>query len=219
MGPPAAENNRGALMTALQAYFSNIYNSVTSIFEGMAVTMSWMFRRPITIQYPHTPSAPDTKVGGPESLPERYRGFLEVDLDMCSACMQCMKTCPIDCIQVEVEKVPPPDDPEGKPVRMLTRFDIDMSKCMYCGLCSEPCPTKAIHHTRHFEAPVANIEHLYIRFVKPGTQIPLAKVKKGEVSDPANYGKVAERLYVERPWDQGPIQFTESTPSASSDEK
>ena len=33
-------------------YFKNISNSVLSILEGMAVTLSWMFRRPYTVQWP-----------------------------------------------------------------------------------------------------------------------------------------------------------------------
>jgi NADH-quinone oxidoreductase subunit I/NAD(P)H-quinone oxidoreductase subunit I len=196
-------------MTALRSYFSNIRNSVTSIFEGMAVTMSWLFRKPTTIQYPFHPSAPQRSLGGPETLPARYRGFLEVDLDMCSACLQCMKACPIGCITVDVAKVPPPDDPEGKPVRMLTGFDIDMGKCMFCGLCSEPCPTQAIHHTRHFESAVAHLENLYMRFVKPGEPRPIGKVKKGERSDPEKYGEMAKRMYVDRPWARRPEEMPE----------
>ena len=34
------------------AYFGNIRRAVSSTFEGLTVTMSWMFRRPSTIQYP-----------------------------------------------------------------------------------------------------------------------------------------------------------------------
>lgn len=198
-------------MSAVRAYYDNIKNSVTSIYEGMAVTMSWMFRKPITIQYPHHPSAPEKSIGGPDSLAERYRGFLEVDLDVCSACLQCMKACPIDCITVEAKKVTQPGDPEAKPVRVLTRFDIDMAKCMYCGLCSEPCPTNAIHHTRHFEAPVAHLEHLYMRFVDPNKPVPIAKVKKGEVSDPEKRGQLAQKMYVDRQWNQGPLSLPEVT--------
>src|SRR5687768_14171737 len=117
--------------TALANYFGNIKESVTSIFEGLAVTMSHMFRAPSTIQYPYHPSDPATKIGGPDTLPDRYRGFLEVDMDICTACLKCEKACPIDCIRIAVEKT----QIDGKEVRALTRFDIDLAKCMYCGLC------------------------------------------------------------------------------------
>jgi ferredoxin len=78
-----------------------------------------------------------------DTLPFRYRGILEVDLEICTACLACERACPIDCIVIDAEK----DKAAGGLV--MTRFDIDMAKCMYCGLCSEPCPTGAIHpHAR-----------------------------------------------------------------------
>jgi NAD(P)H-quinone oxidoreductase subunit I len=123
-------------------YFTRIARAATTTFEGMAVTMSWMFRKPSTIQYPFHPSAPHTRLGGPETLPERYRGFLEVDTAVCTACLACERACPIEVISIAVEKVTMPG--EAAPVRAMTRFDIDLSKCMFCGLCVEPCPTAAM---------------------------------------------------------------------------
>lgn len=190
-----------------QTYFGNIVKSVTSIFEGMAVTMSWMFREPTTTQYPYHPSRPDVKLGGPETLPDRYRGLLEVDMDICTACLACERACPIDCIKIDVEKVRMSDDETEKPVRAMTRFDIDMAKCMYCGLCSEPCPTNAIHHTKHFESTVAHLEHLTARFVETENPVVPFKVKKGVDYEADEYGSIAEAIYLDRPWDLGPIDF------------
>ena len=59
-----------------------------------------------------------------DTLPFRYRGILEVDLDICTACLACERACPIDCIVIDAEK----DKPAGGLV--MTRFDIDMAKCM-----------------------------------------------------------------------------------------
>src|SRR5262249_5616054 len=80
------------------------------------------------------------------TLPSRYRGFLEVDMDTCTACQACERACPINVIAIEIEK-----DPANPKNRVMTRFDIDEAKCMFCGLCVEPCPTGAIQHTREFE--------------------------------------------------------------------
>lgn len=193
-------------MAETQSYFSNIKNSVTSVFEGMAVTMSWMFRKPSTVQYPFHPSNPSLKIGGPETLPDRYRGFLEVDMDICTACLACERACPIDCIKIDVEKIKGPD---GKEVRAMSRFDIDMAKCMYCGLCSEPCPTNAIRHTKHFESSVAHLEHLLIRFVDPNNPVVPFKVKKDAAYDTVDYGSIAKKLYVDRAWDLPKIKFPE----------
>jgi len=195
-------------MTAskVKRYFVSIKNTVLSIGEGMAVTQSWLFRRPITIQYPYSPRAPKTPLGGPDTLPERYRGFLEVDVDICSACLACERACPIDCIRIDVEKVVLPHDPEKKEQRAMTRFDIDMAKCMFCGLCSEPCPTGAIRHTSHFESPVAHPENLLMRFINPTTPVIPYKVKKGEEPKTKPKGEIARRMYVDRPWDRPAIE-------------
>ena len=194
-------------MTALQSYFGDIRDSITSIFDGLAVTMSHMFRRPSTIQYPHHPSDPKTSIGGPDSLPDRYRGLLEVDMDICTACLACERACPINCINIDIEKVNLSEDPEAKPVRAMLRFDIDMAKCMYCGLCQEPCPTNAIRHTKQFESSVAHLEHLVARFVHQGEPVVPFKVKKGEEYESEAHGAIARKIFVERPWDLGPIQF------------
>jgi len=194
-------------MSEKNSYFGNIANSVTSIFEGMAVTMSWMFREPMTTQYPFHPSQPDVKLGGPETLPDRYRGLLEVDMDICTACLACERSCPIDCIKIDVEKVQISEDEGAKPVRAMTRFDIDMAKCMYCGLCSEPCPTNAIHHTKHFESTVAHLEHLTARFVREDEPVVPFKVKKGIDYGTVDHGSVAHTIYLDRPWDLPAIDF------------
>jgi len=41
-----------------------------------------------------------------DSLPERYRGFLEVDMSICTACQACERACPINVIAIEIEKDP-----------------------------------------------------------------------------------------------------------------
>jgi NADH-quinone oxidoreductase subunit I/NAD(P)H-quinone oxidoreductase subunit I len=121
-------------------YFRNILETATTAFEGMAVTCSHFVRKPSTVQYPDR-----TPLRVQDTLPFRYRGILEVDLEICTGCLACERACPIDCIVIDATK-----DKQTKQM-LLTRFDIDIAKCMYCGLCSEPCPTGSIHHTPEFE--------------------------------------------------------------------
>ena len=90
-------------------------------------------------------------------IADRYRGILNVDVEICTACLACSRACPIDCIQIDSSKV-------GKELK-LERFDIDIALCMYCGLCSAPCPTGAIHHTKEFEASTTDFPDLIRRFV------------------------------------------------------
>ena len=58
-------------------YFDNIRESVRTIFEGMAITASHMVRKPYTVQYP---DRVDVRVQ--DTLPFRYRGLLDVDLEI-----------------------------------------------------------------------------------------------------------------------------------------
>jgi len=148
----------------VRAYFGNIRRAVSSTFEGMTVTMSWLFRRPSTIQYPDRTEKPVR-----EMLPETYRGLLEVDLSRCTACLLCAKTCPLGCISIETCK-----HPDG--AREFQTFDIDNGLCMFCGLCAEACNFDALAHTREFEASVSSAEQLTVRFVdRPGRLVAKAK--------------------------------------------
>jgi formate hydrogenlyase subunit 6/NADH:ubiquinone oxidoreductase subunit I len=157
----------------LATYFRHITEAVTTIAEGLAVTASHMVRKPYTLEYPDR--LPDG-VPVQDTLPFRYRGILEVDLEICTACLACERACPIDCIVIDAQK----DKAAGGLV--MTRFDIDIAKCMYCGLCSEPCPTGAIHHTPEFEGADYSLESMIRRYVKAPT---LAyKPKKGGETDP-----------------------------------
>ena len=162
------------MTTSVGSYFRNIKDAVVTIADGMAVTFSHLVRKPTTIEYPDR--LPDG-VRVQDTLPFRYRGILEVDLEICTACLACERACPIDCIVIDAQK----DKAAGGLV--MTRFDIDMAKCMYCGLCSEPCPTGAIHHTPEFEGADYSLESLVRHYVKAPT---LAyKPKKAGEDDPA----------------------------------
>ncbi len=148
-------------------YFGRIKNAVLSILEGMSVTFGYLLQRPITVQYPDKTPKPVK-----ETLPERYRGILDVQMNICTACLACERACPIDCIKIEVVK-----EKETKK-RYLTHFYIDLSKCMYCGLCTEQCPTEAIRHTCEFEASTVDVRFLVKQYVTDGPVEPYKPPKK-----------------------------------------
>jgi len=166
-------------MGAATEYFRHIKDAVFTIFDGMAVSASHLIRRPYTIQYPDR-----TPVRVQDTLPFRYRGILDVDLEICTGCLACERACPIDCIVIVCEK--------NAQTRELTisQFDIDIAKCMYCGLCSEPCPTGSIHHTTEFEGADFSLESLIRRYVPE--PVVAYKVKKGPEPD-AHLGQLLER--------------------------
>jgi NADH-quinone oxidoreductase subunit I len=158
-------------MGATATYFRHIKEAVASIFDGMAVSASHLIRKPYTIQYPDR-----MPVRVQDTLPFRYRGILDVDMEICTGCLACDRACPIDCIAIAIEK-----NAQTREI-LISQFDIDMAKCMYCGLCSEVCPTGSIHHTTEFEGADFSVESLIRRFI---TEPFVAyKPKKGPEPDP-----------------------------------
>jgi formate hydrogenlyase subunit 6/NADH:ubiquinone oxidoreductase subunit I len=187
-----------------RGYFGKIVAAARTTAEGMAVTLAQYFRRPTTVQYPDRTAVPVT-----DSLPERYRGFLEVDLDICTGCKACERDCPITVIAIDLEK-------RGD-VRGMTRFDIDVGKCMYCGICVESCPvpghasgdvepTKAIRMTREFEGATGQFETLTFRFVRPGDFVVPFKPKKGEAPETRRRGEIARHVR-KTAAEQNPVAF------------
>jgi len=185
------------------AYVKNVRDTATSFWEGMSVTLSYMFRKPITTQYAGRDDFRRMPVPVHYTIPARYRGFLEVDMDICTACLACERACPISVINIDTVK----GDGKTKPKLAMERFDIDIGKCMYCGLCVEPCPTGAIQHTREFEGATMNFNNLTLRFVPdPLTPWPAYKVPKGSDSFPRReLGEITRKLI--KSWDAPPPPF------------
>ncbi len=189
-------------MSATQEYVQNIRDTVTSFWHGMSITLSHMFRRPMTVQYPDRVDVPVR-----DTLPPRYRGFLEMDSAICTLCQACERACPIACIAIEIEK-----DPANPKQRIMTRFDIDAAKCMYCGLCVEQCPTGALQHTREFEGTMVNIANLTFRFVDPTKPVTAYKLPKGAESYPRRMlGEIVQQQM--RAWDAPPPPFIPEEPA------
>lgn len=126
---------------------SEVAQTVKSLVEGLAHTMSRIPQPKTTVSYPDDPV----------SLAARFRGehFLDVDengRERCVACFLCSAICPADAIYIEGA-----DDPRPYPERagVETRFpkvyQIDYGRCILCGYCVEACPKDAIKHGHAFE--------------------------------------------------------------------
>lgn len=123
-------------MQALKDFFKGAW----SLVAGLSVTFRYMFKRPVTVQYPY------------EELPmsDAYRGHIQLinnddGAHTCVACLVCVNLCPSGCITVTGEK-----DPETRkkfPTSFLVRFDY----CSLCGLCVESCNTTALEYSKAYD--------------------------------------------------------------------
>jgi NADH-quinone oxidoreductase subunit I len=120
----------------------------TELVSGLSLTLRYMFRKKITINYPFERGPLSPRFRGEHAL-RRYPNGEE----RCIACKLCEATCPTLAITIEAE---PRDDGSKR----TTRYDIDMVKCIYCGLCEEACPVDAIVEGPNFEYSTENREEL-----------------------------------------------------------
>jgi NADH-quinone oxidoreductase subunit I len=123
-----------------------------ALLKGLALTLKYFFRKPITLQYPEQK----------RPVPQRFRGrpaliFNPDGMPRCVACGLCEKICPSLCITVV-----PKTGTEG--VRVLSDYTLDLNRCSFCGLCVEACPVEAIQMSHEYELAARSRQALvYVR--------------------------------------------------------
>ncbi len=117
----------------------NLWRDIKGTLQAYAVTFSYLFRKPTTIQYPEEKRTPAPRY--------RARMVLTRDpdgLERCVACHLCSAACPVDCISMQAAEAP-----DGR--RYAEWFRINFARCIFCGLCAEACPTLAIQMSPEYE--------------------------------------------------------------------
>ena len=122
---------------------------LTELVSGMWLTLKYMFKPKVTLNYPNEKGPLSPRFRGEHAL-RRYPNGEE----RCIACKLCEAICPAQAITIEAE-------PRADGSRRTTRYDIDMTKCIYCGFCQESCPVDAIVESPHFEFSVETREELF----------------------------------------------------------
>ncbi|MGB8182732.1 MAG: NADH-quinone oxidoreductase subunit NuoI [Stellaceae bacterium] len=122
---------------------------LTELVSALWLTLTYMFKRPVTVNYPYEKGPLSPRFRG-EHVLRRYPNGEE----RCIACKLCEAVCPALAITIEAE-------PREDGSRRTTRYDIDMTKCIYCGLCQEACPVDAIVEGPNFEFAAETREELF----------------------------------------------------------
>jgi len=99
------------------------------IAKGLTVTISHLFRHPITTQYPEQRLNTSRRIRGNELIWRQEK---------CTGCGTCAKTCP----QGAIEIVTSTDLVANKYV--VEKYEVDTGYCIQCGLCVEACPYEAL---------------------------------------------------------------------------
>jgi NADH-quinone oxidoreductase subunit I len=122
---------------------------LTELVSGLWLTLRYMFRQPVTVNYPYEKGPLSPRFRGEHAL-RRYPNGEE----RCIACKLCEAICPALAITIEAE-------PREDGSRRTTRYDIDMTKCIYCGFCEESCPVDAIVEGPNCEFATETREELF----------------------------------------------------------
>ncbi len=134
------------------SYFHKVNLGIRTVIKGLALSLSYFFKKPVTLQYPHEK----------KKIADRYKGSIRLKRNeegnlKCIACLSCEKVCPSNAIKIETVT------PEGSKKKQLSEFYVNLSLCIYCGLCVDSCPVDAIEHSKVYEVAERSKDRLIIR--------------------------------------------------------
>ncbi|HRP89491.1 MAG TPA: NADH-quinone oxidoreductase subunit NuoI [Edaphocola sp.] len=113
---------------------------IPEIMKGLKVTLSHVFRKAPTVQYPEQ-QKPFSPV---------FRGLHVLNRDdegkeKCTACGLCAVACPAEAITMEAAERKPGEEHLYREEKYAARYEINMLRCIFCGFCEEACPKDAIY--------------------------------------------------------------------------
>ena len=136
--------NRSKLIIAKPLnWWEKLY--LPSIFGGMIITFSHIFKKKATINYPE-----QTRPFSPVFRGLHILNRDEEGRENCTACGLCAVACPAEAITMEGAERLPGEEHLYREEKYAARYEINMLRCIFCGLCEEACPKDAIYLSETF---------------------------------------------------------------------
>lgn len=113
-----------------------------AIAAGLRITISHLFKKKATINYPEVK----------RPIAEVYRGQHVLKRDEkgrenCTACGLCAVACPAEAITMTAAERKKGEEHLYREEKYASVYEINMLRCIFCGLCEEACPKEAIFLT------------------------------------------------------------------------
>ncbi len=121
-------------------FMERIY--LPAIFSGMMITLSHLFKRKVTIQYPEQ-IRPYSKIWRGQHVLKRD----EIGAERCTACGLCAVACPAEAITMVAAERKKGEEHLYREEKYAATYEINMLRCIFCGDCEEACPKEAIFLT------------------------------------------------------------------------
>ena len=152
MAPPELQTvaDVRALRDARRTGGTDVFAIVRAVLSAMRMTLTNLFRKPVTVHYPTKERA----------YPDRYRGLLalvyekDTGEEACIGCRLCEFVCPPAVIKVEMLKTPKRN--------YAKVFTLELYACEFCELCVQVCPTDAIVMMKSFDMATADRRELLL---------------------------------------------------------
>lgn len=166
-------NRKKIVSNKEQSISEKIY--LPAVLKGMSITISHLFKKKATIQYPEKERPRSPVYRGQHVLKRDENGA-----ERCTACGLCALACPAEAITMTAAERKPGEEHLYREEKYAKVYEINMLRCIYCGLCEEACPKEAIFLTDR----LVNVEFWRDDFIYGKDKLlePLDKNKRIDVS-------------------------------------
>lgn len=147
-----------------------------AILNGMRITLSHLFTKKATINYPEKKRPIAGVYRGQHVLKRDENGA-----ERCTACGLCAVACPAEAITMTAAERKKGEENLYREEKYAAVYEINMLRCIFCGLCEEACPKEAIFltdrivHTEYERADFVYGKDKLVEGIEPSKRVDVTK--------------------------------------------